>query len=466
MQQRRIAPDFQALHRTERKFAAFELGTGRDLRVSNSFSVSMKSQNHVTWATGLYSKLTGRLARRVYLGLLLLPVIFTAGVRIRSVLLTRKIHAVLSGLEQVRVDQTTEEQLLKTVPYLVRHGNLRPELAGVEWYYRADISNGVERRWLFRLAETHLFQFLWPWPLIMDRQTEHTQVLSFPLKIAYRLGWRYVGFSALVKVRNGRASSVWYGIEPDVEQGYPRFYSVSAVSFHGLWMEHALPPLVSSADDENPEYKVSTTRTQYDAERGLRAEYAADAPRELIAHAFQVDLSCYWGIRGCVSAREIAPLFWRDKQAIEAKAVSRLRGPGNPCPDTVLAARVRYLLDLNVELLEVTDSGRERANGKREAGESPTISYQLKEVIRGHSGRAQTLVPYRTSIASPLGSTERMSNPLPPSLKARDRVLAFTGANFDSCQIVPATPSAESAVRSAVPAPRWPEDARPMGPTG
>jgi hypothetical protein len=435
------------------------------LRVSNSVSLNMKSQNHVTWATGLYSKLTGRLARRVYLGLLLLPVIFTTGVRIRSVLLTRRIHAVLSGLEQVRVDQTTEEQLLKTVPYLVRHGNGKRDPAGVERYYQVDISNGVERRWLFRLAATHLFQFLWPWPL-MDHWTEHTEVLSFPLKIAYRLGWRYVGFSALVMVRNGRVSRVWYGIEPDVEQGYPRIYSVSAMSFHGLWMYHAWPAPVSSALDESPEYRVSTTWTFYSAERALRAEYAADAPRELIAHAFQVDLSCYWSIRGCVSAREMAPLLWRDKQAIEAKAVSRLRGPGNPCPDTVLAARVRYLLDLNVELLEMTDSGRERVNGKREAGESLTTSYQLKEVIRGHSDRAQTLVPYRTSIASPLGSTERMSNPLPPSLKAGDRVLAFTGANFDSCQIVPATPSAESAVRSAVPAPRWPEDARPMGPTG
>jgi hypothetical protein len=439
-----------------------------DLRLSNSLSVNMKSQNNVTWATGLYSKLTGRPARWVYLGLLLLPVIFTTDARIRSVLLTRRIHAVLSGLEQVRVDQTTEEQLLKTVPYLLRHGNGKRDPAGVEWYYQVDISNAVERRWLWRLAATHLFQFLWPWP--MDHQTEHTAVLSFPLKIAYRLGWRYVGFSAQVMVRNGKATSVWYGIEADVEQGYPRIIyrisSVSAMSFHGLWMYHVSPSPVTSALDESPEYRVSTTQTLYDAERGLRAEYAADAPRELIAHAFQVDLSCYWSIRGCVSALDIAPLFWRDKQAIEAKAVSRLRGPGNPCPDTVLAARVRYLLDLNVELLEVTDSGRERVNGKREAGESLTTSYQLKEVIRGHSDRARTLVPYRTSIASPLGSTERMSNPVPLSLKAGDRVLAFTGANFDSCQIVPATQSAESAVRSAVPAPRWPEDARPIGPTG
>jgi hypothetical protein len=61
---------------------------------------------------------------------------------------------------------------------------------------------------------------------MMDRQTEHTEVLSFPLKIAYRLGWRYIGFSAMVMVRNGRASRVGYGIEPDVEQGYPRLIGV------------------------------------------------------------------------------------------------------------------------------------------------------------------------------------------------------------------------------------------------
>lgn len=66
---------------------------------------------HLRW-------LWGRRARRVYLALLLALVLLSTGLRVRSYLLTRKIYAVLSGLEQVRIDKTTEQQLMRTVPYL------------------------------------------------------------------------------------------------------------------------------------------------------------------------------------------------------------------------------------------------------------------------------------------------------------------------------------------------------------
>jgi hypothetical protein len=37
-------------------------------------------------------------------------------------------------------------------------------------------------------------------------------------------------------------------------------------------------------------------------------------------------------------------------------------------------------------------------------------------------------------------------------------VLAFSNLTFDSCQIVPATPSVLAAIRNAIPAPRRAED--------
>src|SRR5262249_24615455 len=110
----------------------------------------------------------------------------------------------------------------------------------------------------------------------------------------------------------GRASYVCYGIETDVEQGWPHDPFIFARSFHGFWMPHALPVPVSDTDDESPNYWIKGT------ERVLSAEYLSDVSMELIRHAFQVDLSCYWSIRGCVSTCEVAPLLWRDKQAIEA----------------------------------------------------------------------------------------------------------------------------------------------------
>jgi hypothetical protein len=95
-----------------------------------------------------YRLFVGRRGRRVYLALLLCIFALSIGVRVRSYLLTRKIYAVLSGLDRLRVDATTEEQLSKTVPYLVREKNTLP---GTQGYYRAEISNERDRQWLYRL---------------------------------------------------------------------------------------------------------------------------------------------------------------------------------------------------------------------------------------------------------------------------------------------------------------------------
>src|ERR1700761_283627 len=99
-------------------------------------------------------------------------------------------------------------------------------------------------------------------------------------------------------------------------------------------------------------------------------------------------------MRGCDSVQQVAPQLWKDRNTIEEAAAARLRSR-NPCPDEMLAERVRTLLDL--------------------------------KVVFGQ------------------------------------RFLYFTGANFQTCQIVPATPSAEAAVRNASPAPRRAEDAAPIG---
>lgn len=93
-----------------------------------------------------YRLFVGHRARRVYLALFLLLLALSIGVRARSYLLTRRIYAVLSGLDRLRVDATTEEQVLRNVPYLVLDKNTPP---GAKRYYRAEISNLDDRRWMY-----------------------------------------------------------------------------------------------------------------------------------------------------------------------------------------------------------------------------------------------------------------------------------------------------------------------------
>src|SRR6267143_7164800 len=94
----------------------------------------------------VWRSLTGRIARRVYLSIVLLLLIASTTARVYTIVLTRRIYAVLSSLERLRIDQTTETELVKTVPYLNRGNYEAPLGASVERFYYAVISN--ESSWM------------------------------------------------------------------------------------------------------------------------------------------------------------------------------------------------------------------------------------------------------------------------------------------------------------------------------
>lgn len=106
----------------------------------------MSIRRHFPFLNWILRKLTGRWARRVYLAIILILLGLTTAARLRSYMMARRIQAVLHGLAEVRIDQTSEDDLLKTVPYLTR-SERNSKAGGIEqhWYY-AEISN--ESDWL------------------------------------------------------------------------------------------------------------------------------------------------------------------------------------------------------------------------------------------------------------------------------------------------------------------------------
>jgi len=131
----------------------------------------------------------------------------------------------------------------------------------------------------------------------------------------------------------------------------------------------------------------------------------------------------------------------------------------DPYPDRILAGRVRALPDLNVALLEVVKPSRVDINEEGDHRTEFFTEYRLIEVIRGRADGPWNRIRYHKTIASPLAPGQRIANPatlLP--LKTGSRFLYFSGAEYDSCRMVPATPSAESAVRMAVPPAKREED--------
>jgi hypothetical protein len=399
--------------------------------------ISFKSfRQHFPFTFSLYEALVGRVARRAYLSVILLLILLTTAIRIRSFLLVRRFQQVLSGLSKIQIDKTTEEDLLRLVPSLVR--TVAEEKSGAQLgrYYYVVSSNGTDRL-------MHQLYF---------RDLGYRFPRSHVLEIADWLGYRYIDFYAQLLVIDGNVSRIRYEIanEYTIPNGLSDYISVRSV--HGVWDREA-KTVVTPAEDENPQFRVSGD------ERSLDVTYTFDATPEEVSHAFNINLSCFWSFIGCRTARDIAPHLWQYKDEIQEKAFSRL-GSNEPCPNRVLADRVKYLPDLDVLLLDVVSVSKE-ASG--EAGKKSGISmfgYQLREIVRGSQGDSASAKKFRyyPEIRASSNLRSLSANPLSRAPQIRDRDLLFTGVLFESCQIIPEIPSTLAVVQKAVPIPRRQED--------
>jgi hypothetical protein len=401
----------------------------------------MPLANRFPVSVWIWRHLTSSSARRRYISIIrLTPIIivlflvaFAVAAHIYSFTLTRRIHAVLNGLEQLKIDQTTEEEMLRAVPYLDRYNGTR--------FYHVMITskvfdNGVEKTVPFP-------SLVWRGPVVMPTPAD---------RFAHWLGYRCLGFAASVSLRDGKVSRVGYSIG----MGSGRLsWGISVNSRHGFFAPRNDQLFVSSADDESPQYQIEGE------DRYFGVVYTADAPRDLTSHAFQVDLNCFWGLSECQDARQIAPLLWEDKQAIAAAAAARLKS-NDPCPDRILAGRLRYLLDASVVLLEINHVRPEKVTEWGQTFDEVISDYRVLGVLHGDPQAKGGMHPISSFpwISSPqyLYPNDRIPNPEMKWIAPGSCVLRFAGSGFESCAVVPATASALSTVRNTVPSPKRAED--------
>lgn len=378
---------------------------------------------------------TGRWARRVYVVILLLLLLVTAAGRLRSYIMTRKIEAVLRGFAEIRLDQTTEEQLRNSVPYLVQK-DWTDRSGALHHWFGVHISNESDT-WL-------------SW--LIDLRVEWLGHL------AECLGYRFISFDASVLVQGGKVTHIEYGLADQwVRPEYAGYagYIVSARSVHGFWIDRRIHLRVPSEDDESPQYRPSG-----DANR-LYVKFTADARPETTQHAFQLNLGCFWGLRGCDEARGIAPAVWQDIQSIRHDTYQQLIS--GRCPDSIVEGRMRYWPDITVVLLEVTGSRRIEVNEEGDRAEDWLTDYKLKEAIRGQSTGPWNNIRFRQTLPALDDPTQIMANQTWPETKIGTLVLFFDTPKFHSCRFIPATPSALEIVRKTPVAPRRPEDEIPWG---
>jgi len=407
---------------------------------------------------------TGRTARRVYLGIVLLALITSVIVRAHTYVLTRRMQAVIAGLSKLEIDKSTESDVVRTVPYLVRSpygGQLKRSVetgdidTGTAQHYYATLTN--EANWmLFGRYMEPLVQCC-----VRTRYTKDGYDRSWLLTLANLMGYRYVYFSALVTLLDGKVSGISYGVMD--RMGFPRpvFEIVSVKSAHSFYGPLQTGFRVQSTDDESPQFRV------HGGEHGIGVTYTVDAPHELTAHAFQVDLSCFWALRRCSHARQVAPLLWQDEKAIQTATLTRLQS-ADPCPDRILTGRVRYLPDVGILLLESKGSRAERVTPGTQRLNGVRTDYRLARVLRGKFWKDMESVWVEDTIPFPDDYLQSDYDRRLPNRGLRwtnkgERVLAFSNGRFDSCGIVPVTPSALAAVQNAETASRRQEDELAFG---
>jgi len=402
----------------------------------------MSTKTHFPFFRWIVRTISGRWARRAYVAVLLLTLLLTTTAHLRSYLMARKIQAVLHGLAQIRVDQTTEEQLTKMVPYLTQR----------DW----KVDGIPHRRFYVQISNESD-----PLPRVFAVALSAAQSDQLVLWLEHLLGWlgyRFMSFDASVLVQDRKVSQVEYGLANQwVRPQYPAYvgYIVSARSVHGFWLERQRGFEVTSVDDDSPQY-----RPRGDG-KSLSVIYTSDAPPELTKRVFHLDLSCFWSRRGCDDARDIAPELWHDAQAVQTATYEQLIS--EKCPDTIIEGRIRYLPDISVLLLEVTGSRRVEVNEEGSRAEDWFTDYKLKEVIRGQSFGSWNNVRLRRTIPSPMDPTREIANQIWPPTKIGTQVLFFGNLYFDSCRFVPATPSTLDIVRKTPMPPKSPEDQIPRG---
>lgn len=206
---------------------------------------------------------------------------------------------------------------------------------------------------------------------------------------------------------------------------------VSASSAHGFWIDRRVPFLVSSQDDESPQYRPRGNAS------GLFVTYTADAPSTATQHVFELNLQCFWGLRGCVDAREIAPALWRDIQSIQHDTHQKLISGW--CPDSIVEGRMRYLPDITVSLLEVTGSRRIEVNEDGDRSEDSFTDYKLKQVIRGKTSGPWKNIRFRQTIPALDDPSQIMPNQTWPETKIGTLVLFLEAPKFHSSRFIPAT---------------------------
>jgi len=288
------------------------------------------------WATSsLGRNFTLKRIRNLFLGFVLLLLMFGIGLRIEAALFVTRVHRILSEVSKIQ-------------PGVTRGSEIAAKIQGFRPISDSDQGLGIPNQCrpdkCLVLELTNARPFFW----ILER----TNLLNQP-RLYSALHWaglRYWNFRTWVYLdegvirRHGYFLEVSHGsnLNPQV-----MFVLVSQVLHFDAYN-------LIATDDESPHYRVEHYFKW--PELSTRIAFTPEVTSELKRHAFDLRLRCLWGIRGCRTIDQVLPDVDEDIQGIEQASLNRLRSD-NQCPERILKRRARDAKSIIVVEVEALKEG-------------------------------------------------------------------------------------------------------------
>ena len=252
----------------------------------------MASNQLFPWTHALWRFLSSKPVRILLLFSGSLLVATMVGFRAESLLFHRRVHSILVRMAQIKLDNTSEQDLRSLLPELEGPDGSECEAGTVSSkIYNISIGD-VGRGALSSVVET------------LDRYNRPA------LAIVYFLGHRFHRFGAYAHTCAGKVVSLEYFVWIDDNHDHNMFegteVAVSGYSRTG-WLYSRNYTDGFTYEEEQPYVE----RVASNAPRnGLSLIYTTEAPIDFVLAAFDLRLACLQNFAGCTDIKQLLPGIW------------------------------------------------------------------------------------------------------------------------------------------------------------
>jgi hypothetical protein len=239
--------------------------------------------------------------RRFLFVLLLLAsiiLITAASFRLQSYFFALKVQSVLSRMGQIKLDRTSQAEVLALMPEL--RPDTQPSFIGSG---QPDI--GCPGDACFALHTQN-----WPEGILAKLQVKLDYRSNWLFKAVYWLGHRFLLFAAYVEIRGGTVSRYEYSLGVE-NRDFPASEIVE-VEVLGADRE-GFPGYFGFMRDYD---EIGGFRIRVPSNRpttSMCVGFTPDAKPEDVRNAFDVHLNCVWNAQGCSATKQLLPLLWEQK---------------------------------------------------------------------------------------------------------------------------------------------------------